>query len=167
MMETLAALTVYGYFGILLILSIYGLHRYFILFLYFKHYKFRPREQAPAMRPDEYPSVTVQLPIYNEYYVLQLHAKHQGLTYHRILYWVNSKNFRPQKAEFYSISGRLLKTCYYKNFQLLGGGMRPTRLLVVDALHSGQSSTLEYHDMVRRNLPDKFFNKDYLKKLTR
>jgi len=69
MMETLAAITVYGYFGILLMLSVYGLHRYFILFLYYRHYKFGPRPQTPVMSPDDYPSVTVQLPLYNEYYV--------------------------------------------------------------------------------------------------
>ena len=68
-MDTLAAITVYGYFAILLILSVYGLHRYFILFLYYRHYKFGRRPQAPSMDPGDYPPVTVQLPLYNEYYV--------------------------------------------------------------------------------------------------
>jgi cellulose synthase/poly-beta-1,6-N-acetylglucosamine synthase-like glycosyltransferase len=70
-MESLAAFTVYAYFGILLVLSIYGLHRYFILFLYFRHYKFAPRRKVPAMDPGEYPSVTVQLPLFNEFYVAE------------------------------------------------------------------------------------------------
>jgi cellulose synthase/poly-beta-1,6-N-acetylglucosamine synthase-like glycosyltransferase len=70
-MNTLAALTVYAYFGILLILSIYGIHRYFILFLYYRHYKRRPRSSAPALDPSGYPSVTIQLPLYNEYYVAE------------------------------------------------------------------------------------------------
>jgi len=70
-MESLAAITVYAYFGILLVLSIYGLHRYFILFLYFRHYKFAPRRQVPVMDPGEYPSVTVQLPLFNEFYVAE------------------------------------------------------------------------------------------------
>jgi len=70
-METLAAFTVYAYFGILLVLSIYGLHRYFILFLYFRHYKFAARRQAPALDAGDYPSVTVQLPLFNEFYVAE------------------------------------------------------------------------------------------------
>jgi cellulose synthase/poly-beta-1,6-N-acetylglucosamine synthase-like glycosyltransferase len=68
-MNSLAALTVYSYFGILLILSIYGLHRYFVLYLYFRHYKLRPRPEPPAFDPYDCPSVTVQLPLFNERYV--------------------------------------------------------------------------------------------------
>jgi len=68
-MDTLAPITVYAYFGILAILSIYGVHRYFIIFLYFKNYKFAPRREVPHLAPDEFPSVTVQLPLYNELYV--------------------------------------------------------------------------------------------------
>jgi cellulose synthase/poly-beta-1,6-N-acetylglucosamine synthase-like glycosyltransferase len=68
-MNTLAPITVYAYFGLLAILSIYGVHRYFILFLYFKNYKFAPKQEIPRLEPDEYPSVTIQLPLYNELYV--------------------------------------------------------------------------------------------------
>lgn len=68
-MNTLASITVYAYFGILLVLSIYGIHRYFILYLYFRHYKFARRPAPPEMEPADYPAVTVQLPLYNEYYV--------------------------------------------------------------------------------------------------
>ncbi|HEX6791726.1 MAG TPA: cellulose synthase family protein [Candidatus Krumholzibacteria bacterium] len=57
------------YFTVLTVLSVYGLHRYFILFLYHRHYKWKRREAAPVMRPDAIPSVTVQLPLYNEMYV--------------------------------------------------------------------------------------------------
>jgi cellulose synthase/poly-beta-1,6-N-acetylglucosamine synthase-like glycosyltransferase len=68
-MDTFAAIIVYGYFGILAVLSIYGVHRYFILYLYLRHYKFGPKRTTPVLAPDEYPTVTIQLPLYNEYYV--------------------------------------------------------------------------------------------------
>jgi cellulose synthase/poly-beta-1,6-N-acetylglucosamine synthase-like glycosyltransferase len=68
-MDTVAAITVYAYFGILLALSVYGLHRYFIVYLYYRHYKFGKRFEPPALAPEDYPAVTVQLPLYNEYYV--------------------------------------------------------------------------------------------------
>jgi cellulose synthase/poly-beta-1,6-N-acetylglucosamine synthase-like glycosyltransferase len=67
-MDTLAAITVYAYFGILLVLSVYGIHRYFILYLYFRHYKFGKRRERPLV-PAQLPSVTIQLPLYNELYV--------------------------------------------------------------------------------------------------
>jgi outer membrane lipoprotein-sorting protein len=101
------------------------------------------------------------------YYVLQLDAVDNWVTYRKVLYWVSVKNGRPHKAEFYAVSGRLLKTAYYSDFQELGGGIRPTRLIIEDALRKGNHSELEYSDMVLRDLPDKIFTKDYLKKLSR
>ncbi len=68
-------------------------------------------------------------------------------------------------AEFYALSGRLLKTCRYLDFQSLGGAIRPTRLVIEDAQLSDHRSVLQYRGMVLRDLPDKIFTKDYLKKL--
>jgi cellulose synthase/poly-beta-1,6-N-acetylglucosamine synthase-like glycosyltransferase len=56
------------YFGILIILSIYGLHRYETMRTYIKHRKKLPRE-APT-RFAQLPKVTVQLPLYNERFVV-------------------------------------------------------------------------------------------------
>lgn len=101
------------------------------------------------------------------YYVLQLDAIDNWVTYRRVLYWVNVKNYHPYKAEFYALSGRLLKTSYYQEFRSLGGENRPTRLVVEDALRRGNRSVLEYSNMNERDLPDRIFTKDYLKKLSR
>jgi hypothetical protein len=101
------------------------------------------------------------------YQVLELEAVDNWVTYRRVLYWVNASNFRPFKAEFYALSGRLLKTAVYQEFENLGGETRPTRLVVEDALRHGNRSVLEYSNMVERDLPDKIFTKDYLKKLSR
>ena len=43
--------------------------------------------------------------------------------------------------------------------------MRPTRLVMQDALHANEESVLEYTNMKLRELPDKMFTKEYLKKL--
>jgi len=101
------------------------------------------------------------------YYVLQLDAVDKWVTYRKVLYWVNAKNGRPHKAAFYAVSGRLLKTAHYRDFQALGDDIRPTRLVVEDALREGQRSELVYSNMARRDLPDRIFTKDYLKKLSR
>ena len=99
------------------------------------------------------------------YHVLELDAVDQWVTYRRVLYWVNTKNDRPLKAEFYAVSGRLLKTCHYSGFQAMGGATRPTRLVIEDALRHGYRSVLEYSAMKLRDLPDKMFTKDYLKRI--
>ena len=99
------------------------------------------------------------------YHVLELTAAGRGVTYHRVVYWVNQANNRPYKAEFYSVSNRLLKTCLYENFRQMFGAMRPTRLVMQDALRKGEQSVLEYGDMKARDLPDRVFTKEYLRRL--
>lgn len=99
------------------------------------------------------------------YNVLELIAVDRGVTYQRVVYWVRLKDNWPYKAEFYSLSNRLLKTCKYENYQAMLGRQRPTRLVMQDALKSGEQSVLDYANMKLRDLPDKLFTKDYLKKL--
>jgi cellulose synthase/poly-beta-1,6-N-acetylglucosamine synthase-like glycosyltransferase len=57
------------YFVILGILSIYGLHRYDMIRTYFKYRKNAAKE--PPVRFGQLPPVTIQLPIYNERYVIE------------------------------------------------------------------------------------------------
>jgi outer membrane lipoprotein-sorting protein len=97
--------------------------------------------------------------------VLELTAVDRGVTYSRVLYWVRKSNSWPYKAEFYSLSNRLLKTCHYEKFEKMAGRVRPTRLVMTDALRKGEESVLDYSAMKLRELPDKIFTKDYLKKL--
>ena len=99
------------------------------------------------------------------YHVLELNAVDRGVTYNKVLYWVKETNGYPHKAEFFSVSDRLLKTCKYESFKPLGGRVRPTRLVMQDALKAGDESVLDYTDMKPRDLPDKMFTKDYLKRL--
>jgi hypothetical protein len=101
------------------------------------------------------------------YYALELKAARRGVTYHRVLYWVNQANFRPYKAEFYSVSDRLIKTCQYQGYREIAGAVRPMQLEMVDGLTRKGRSILEYNNMKLRKLPDKVFTKQYLKKLSK
>jgi cellulose synthase/poly-beta-1,6-N-acetylglucosamine synthase-like glycosyltransferase len=58
------------YLFLIVLLSMYGLHRYWILYLYFRYYKWAPAIAVPAL-PADLPIVTVQLPVYNERYVVE------------------------------------------------------------------------------------------------
>src|ERR1017187_2056223 len=57
------------YFIVLIILAAYGAHRYWLVYLYYKHKKNKTTE--PPAHFDELPRVTVQLPIFNEQYVVE------------------------------------------------------------------------------------------------
>ena len=56
------------YLSVLAGLSAYGVHRYFIIYLFLKN---RKREVVPPGRFDPLPKVTIQLPIFNEVYVVE------------------------------------------------------------------------------------------------
>jgi outer membrane lipoprotein-sorting protein len=98
-------------------------------------------------------------------HVLELTAVDRGVTYARVLYWVRQANNYPVKAEFFSVSERLLKTSRYENFKTHGGRVRPTRLVLQDALKKGDESILDYSDLKLRDLPDRMFTKEYLRRL--
>jgi cellulose synthase/poly-beta-1,6-N-acetylglucosamine synthase-like glycosyltransferase len=68
-MDLLSRITIVAYLAVLGLLSVYGIHRYFILYLYYRYYKRRVRPAPPPLAKKDYPTVTVQLPIFNEYYV--------------------------------------------------------------------------------------------------
>jgi len=98
-------------------------------------------------------------------HVLDLAAADRGVTYARVKYWVAEKNGRPLQAEFYALSGRLLKTARYEDFREIGGRVRPTRLVMEDALKKGEVSVLKYEDMMLRDLPERMFTREYLRRL--
>jgi cellulose synthase/poly-beta-1,6-N-acetylglucosamine synthase-like glycosyltransferase len=61
-------LMIFPYFAVMILLALYGVHRYTMCYLYFKYKKnYKP---DPPNHFDELPRVTVQLPIFNEQFVI-------------------------------------------------------------------------------------------------
>jgi cellulose synthase/poly-beta-1,6-N-acetylglucosamine synthase-like glycosyltransferase len=59
-------LTLATYFFVLIILAVYGWHRYYLVYLYLRH---RDKEPKAGETLTPLPPVTIQLPLYNEMYV--------------------------------------------------------------------------------------------------
>jgi cellulose synthase/poly-beta-1,6-N-acetylglucosamine synthase-like glycosyltransferase len=59
-------LTLAAYFFVLIILAVYGWHRYYLVYLYVTNRDKEPKAGPPL---DPLPVVTIQLPLYNEMYV--------------------------------------------------------------------------------------------------
>ncbi len=57
-----------SYFLIIVCLSIYGIHRCYLLYLY---RRMKPQKTSVSKNQEPYPFVTVQLPVYNEMYVVE------------------------------------------------------------------------------------------------
>jgi cellulose synthase/poly-beta-1,6-N-acetylglucosamine synthase-like glycosyltransferase len=58
------------YFSVLIVLSVYGIHRYEVIRTYFKYRK-KATQEPSALRFEQLPPVTIQLPLYNERYVVE------------------------------------------------------------------------------------------------
>jgi len=56
------------YFVVMVILAFYGLHRYQLVWLYYRHKKNATHE--PPRRFEQLPRITIQLPIFNEQFVI-------------------------------------------------------------------------------------------------
>jgi cellulose synthase/poly-beta-1,6-N-acetylglucosamine synthase-like glycosyltransferase len=65
-MTAFETLTLATYFFVLVVLAIYGWHRYYLVYLYMRNKDKEPKATRPL---DPLPAVTVQLPLYNEMYV--------------------------------------------------------------------------------------------------
>src|SRR6266436_9550862 len=65
-MSPTETLTLAAYFFVLIVLAIYGWHRYYLVYLYMSNRDKEPRQGPPL---DPLPVVTIQLPLYNEMYV--------------------------------------------------------------------------------------------------
>jgi len=80
-------------------------------------------------------------------YVLDLNAKQKRATYDRIRYWVSVKRLVGVKAEFYSLSGKLLKTARFEyNNSIEHEGRRVpfvSKMTIHDALIDAET-TMEF-----------------------
>src|SRR3954465_3333778 len=65
-MTAAESFTLAAYFFVLIVLAVYGWHRYYLVYLYMRNRDKEPKAQAAL---DPLPVVTIQLPLYNEMYV--------------------------------------------------------------------------------------------------
>jgi len=89
-------------------------------------------------------------------HVLELSARHKRATYDRVRYWISVKRGVGVKAEFYSLSGKLLKTAHfdYDNLIEYQGSRIPfvSRMTIRDALIDAET-TMEYGTIQARSIP--------------
>ncbi|HUI65619.1 MAG TPA: outer membrane lipoprotein-sorting protein [Bacteroidota bacterium] len=98
-------------------------------------------------------------------YVLNLDAQREGATYHRVEYWVRQDDARPRKAEIYLTSGKHYKTIFYDAFAVSHGRLLLTQMTIYDRLREGSKTIMTFSSYTPEDIPEKYFNKDYLEKL--
>jgi outer membrane lipoprotein-sorting protein len=95
-------------------------------------------------------------------YKLSLKESSPDVTYHHVEMWIETTTSRPVKARFYSESGHLLKTAYYRKFQQQLGAERPTEVVIIDGLDPNWVTVMRYSDYAWRDVPDEWLQRDYL-----
>lgn len=89
-------------------------------------------------------------------YILELTAKHKRATYDRVRYWVSVKREVGVQAEFYSLSGKLLKTARFEyGNQLEYQGKRApfvSKMTIRDALMDAET-TMNFGTVKVRTIP--------------
>lgn len=95
-------------------------------------------------------------------YKLALAASSPDVTYDNIEMWIDTGNSRPVKARFYTESGRLLKTAFYRKYQAQLGGERPTETIIIDGLDPNWVTIMRYSDYAWRDVPEAWLQRDYL-----
>jgi outer membrane lipoprotein-sorting protein len=96
---------------------------------------------------------------------LDLRAAATTAVYSRVEYWVERGTFRPIKIKFYSDSGRMLKILYYRGFVQQLGAIRPGAAVIIDAVDTSLVTTVRFDNPALRDIPDFWYQRDYLPRL--
>lgn len=99
-------------------------------------------------------------------YKLELTAAAPDVTYDHIEMWIATANSHPVKARYFSDSGHLLKSAYFRHFQDNLGQARPTEMVIIDGLNPNWVTVMRYSDFVKRDIPDAWLQADYLPRFT-
>ena len=92
----------------------------------------------------------------NDAWVLDLAAKDPSIAYARIRLWVDKKSGEPSHADFYVVSGKLIKRATYAE--------HGQRIEIEDLLRPGNRTVMQYANLAPHDNPDKMFTKDALGK---
>jgi len=95
-------------------------------------------------------------------YKLAVSATAPNVTYDHLEMWIAVDSNRPVKARYYSESVRLLKTAYFRRFQLHLGRERPTETVIIDGLDPNWVTVMRYSDYAWRDVPEVWLQRDFL-----
>lgn len=95
-------------------------------------------------------------------YKLELIAKDETVPFARILYWADTENFLPLRSEYYTETGKLLRTAVYEERKQLAGALRPSKTTIENALEAGTKTVMTILEMEAKELPGSMFTKEAL-----
>jgi hypothetical protein len=99
-------------------------------------------------------------------YLFNLSAINPKATYDRIRYWISKERLLGVKAEFYTVSGKLLKTATFKYDNQLQNNRENdpfiSEMIIYDGVIKEDVTTLRYGSVLLKTIPDSDFNLNLL-----
>jgi hypothetical protein len=101
-----------------------------------------------------------------ECYVLDLTAQNKNVTYDKIKYWVSKQRLVGVKADFFTVSGKKLKSALFQyNNSVTHKGEKiqfVSKMVISDAVRPEDVTSLEYSKITVKELPESTFNLNLL-----
>ncbi len=99
-------------------------------------------------------------------YFFNLKGKNKKVTYDRIKYWISKDKLVGVKAEYYTVSGKMLKKAsfeYENNLKIKGKNqLFVSKMTITDSIQKDSITTLEYNKTRLKRIPDSIFNINFL-----
>lgn len=93
---------------------------------------------------------------------LTLTAATSMANYPQIELWVDSQSAAPIRARFYSDSGALLKTIFYRKYRTELGLLRPTEYVIIDGVDPKSVTLMQFDEFRAVDIPAQWMQKEYL-----
>lgn len=101
-------------------------------------------------------------------WLFELKSSTKENTYDRIRYWVSKERKVGLKAEYFTVSGKRIKTAFmaYENSVNKQGIELPflSKITISDDIYSGQQTVLDLSEPNLKKIPDYYFNVNFLRK---
>lgn len=97
-------------------------------------------------------------------YVIDLVAKDPSVAYNRVRLWIDKHSYEPRRADFYVVSGKLIKRANYKTYGTMAGRRVVTEIEIDDLLRPGNRTVMRYANLTPKENAEKMFTKDALGK---
>jgi hypothetical protein len=99
-------------------------------------------------------------------YVFHLRAATKKATYDRIKYWISKERIVGVKAEYFTVSGKMLKSAVFENENQIQLRNKPhpfiSKMIIMDALVSGKVTTMTFSNPKLVNVPPSTFDLNLL-----
>ena len=99
--------------------------------------------------------------------IMDLIAKNKNVAYSKIKLYIDINDYRPIKGEYYAISGKIIKTSYYVEFQEVKDSLKLKKVEIFDNIIKTKKTIIEYGNFEEKELPNHYYNSDFLPRIKR